>query len=82
MTDVRASKNLTFDESNAKLTELMCGRTVDCILRKGLEIIFVFTDGMHVTIASDNKYTIHYKKHETRIYLKGVGMGTVQGNLR
>jgi len=59
----------------------MCGRTVDCIMRNGLEIIFVFTDGMEVTIASDNTYTIHYKSHETKVYLKGIGMGTVQGKL-
>lgn len=75
------TNGLTFDESNARLTDIMTGRTIDRIYRKGKDLIFVFTDNIEVTIASDVNHDIHYKNHETRIYLQGIGMGAVQGNL-
>lgn len=80
--DVTASKNLTFNEANARLTELLCGRTVDCVMRKGKELIIVLTNGCQITMQADVNGDIHYKGHETKIYLSGIDMGSDQGAVR
>jgi len=73
--------SLTFDESNARLTELMCGRTVDCVIRKGKELVIVLTNGVEVTIQTDVNGDIHYKNHETKVHVKGLAFGAQQGVL-
>lgn len=75
------SNGLTFDESNARLTDVCTGRTIDKIYRKGLDLIIVFTDNIEVTIAADVDYNICYKNHETRVYIPGLAMGSELGNL-
>ena len=74
-------EGVTYDESNARITELMCGRMVESVYRKGKDLIVTFTDGMEVTLASDVNHDIQYKNHETRVYIKGVGLGSQLGNL-
>ena len=73
--------SLTYDESNARITDVCTGRTIDRVYRKGKELIIVFTDSVELTLQADVNGDIHYKNHEIRIYLEGVGLGAVQGNL-
>lgn len=72
---------MTYDESNAKITELLAGRTVDCVMRKGKELVIALDNGCEVTLQSDVNGDIHYKRHETRIQLSGVGIGAQIGVL-
>jgi len=81
MTNNPNHNGLAFDGSNARITELMCGRTVDRVYRKGKDLIVVFTDSMEVTLASDINHDIHYKNHETRVYIEGLGMGSALGKI-
>ena len=62
-----------------KLTGLLRGQTVDCVMRKGKELIIVCVNGCQVTIASNINYHIVYKSHETRVYMSGLSMGAMQG---
>lgn len=70
---------MTYDESNAKLTELCTGRTVNVLIRKDPELILAFTDGLEVTIAADVNGNIQYKKHTKVIQLSGLNIHGIGG---
>lgn len=63
---------MTFDEANARITEQLVGRTVDHVLRKGLEIEIVCTDGHVVVLAATKDYHIVHKRTDVRIVLPSV----------
>lgn len=65
---------MTFDESNARITEALTGRTISHIVRNGLDIE-LYCDGGHVVVlASDVNHNICYKRTDVRIMLEGVSM--------
>ena len=65
---------MTFDESNAYLTQEFAGRRIDYVVRKGKELEFVCTDGHVVIIQADVNGDIHFKQTDVRISLPGVDM--------
>lgn len=71
----------TYDESNARLTDELTGRTIDHLIRKGLEIHIVCTDGHTVVIQADDNGEIHYKRTDVSIMLPGVSMFSEVGNI-
>jgi len=72
---------LTYDESNAMITNVMSGRTVDRVYRTGKELTIVFTDNMEITLASDVDHDIHYLDHTVKVYMAGIGAGMVLGKV-
>lgn len=72
---------MTFDESNAQLTEQLTGRTIEYILRKGKEIELVCTDGHVVVIQADTRGDIHFKRTDVRIQLPSFSVFGRQGGL-
>lgn len=63
---------MTFDESNAILTQELAGRRIDYLVRKGKELHIVCTDGHIVVIQSDTMGDIHFKRTDVSIVLPGV----------
>lgn len=59
----------TFNESNARLTDQLAGRTIDHLVRNGKEIEIICTDGHTVVIQADVNGDIHYKRTDVRIVL-------------
>lgn len=59
----------TYNESNAQLTNALCGRTIDHIVRAGKELEIVCTDGHVVVIQADINGDIHHKKTDVRVML-------------
>ncbi len=72
---------MTFDESNAMLTEQLTGRTIDHIVRKGKELEFICNDGHVVILQADINGDICYKKTDVRIMLPGVNMFSDAGRI-
>jgi len=63
---------MTADESNARLTEFLTGRTVDCVTRQGKELTIHTTDGHLVVLQSDVNGDIYCKRVDARIILPDV----------
>ena len=72
MNDTNASTNLKFDEANARITELMCGRVVCDVYRNGLELVFALKNGHHITIETNDRYDICFKKLKVDFILNSV----------
>lgn len=60
---------MIFDESDAKITELMTGRTIDHVIRNGKELEFVCNDGHICVIQADVDGDIHLKRVDVRLYV-------------
>lgn len=69
------------NESNARITEQLTGRTIDHVIRKGKEIEMVCTDGHVVVIQADINGDIHHKRTDVRIMLPGVNMSGLAGRM-
>lgn len=63
---------MTFDESNAAITDHLCGRTIERVERRGKLLAFVCADGREVTLQADVCGDIHFRAAETRVYLPSV----------
>lgn len=72
---------MTFDESNAHLTQELAGRRIDYIVRKGKELIFVCTCGHQVVLQADVNGDIHFKRTDVSIVLPGVEMFSEAGKI-
>jgi formamidopyrimidine-DNA glycosylase len=70
---------MTFDESNSKITEQLCGRTIDRVERQGKDLVFVTTCGHEIRLASDVNHDIHYKGTSVKIILNATPMQNIQG---
>ena len=70
---------MTFDESNAKMTEELCGRTVDWVVREGKEIVIYTTCGHQITLQADVNGDIRYKSTAVHIVLDPANFGATQG---
>lgn len=65
---------ITFDESNAILTQELAGRRIDYLVRKGKELHVICTDGHTVVLQSDVNHDIHFKRTDVTIKIPGVDM--------
>ena len=65
---------MTFDESNAILTEQLAGRRIDYLFRKGKELHIVCMDGHTVVLQADVNGDVHYKKTDVTIKLTIPGL--------
>jgi len=63
---------MTFDESNARITQELTGREFDHFYRKGKEFHIVCTDGHSVVLQADVNGEIHYLRTDVTIMLTGV----------
>ena len=70
---------MTFDESNARITELFTGRTIERVERHGKELVFVTTCGHEIKLQSDVNHDIHFKGCAVKIILDPVGIFAQQG---
>lgn len=70
---------MTFDESHAKITTELAGRTVDYVGRSGKELEIHTTCGHCIKLQADVNGDIHYKGTSVSILLPGVNIGSVQG---
>lgn len=64
----------TFDEANARLTNELTGRTIDHVIRNGLDLEIVCTDGHVVVIAATVDHHIVHKRTDVRVMLHGVSV--------
>ena len=71
----------TFDEANARITEELTGRTIDHVIRNGLELELVCVDGHVVVIQATIEGHIVHKKTDVRVTLQGVDMFPLAGRL-
>lgn len=72
---------MTYDESNAQLTDRLTGKVVDHVERVGKELHFVLTDGHTVVIQSDVNGDIHFKKQNVSIQLPSIQINGFAGKL-
>jgi len=63
-----------FDEANARLTQQLCGRTIEYIFRKGKEIVIQTTDGHSVVIQADINGDIQHKRTDVGVVIPGVSV--------
>ena len=68
----------TFDEADGRITNALCGRTVEYVVRNGLDLELVCADGHTVVLASDLGHNVHLKRTDVSIALPGV---TLQGGI-
>ena len=69
------------DESDARITNALAGKTFDHIERQGLELHIVTTCGHKITLASDTNYNIHMKKMGVTVMLPRVSLNGIAGKL-
>lgn len=71
---------MTFDESNAHITESLCGRTIEYVYRDGKVLVLRTTCGHEVQLQSDLNHDIHFKGCAVKIQLKPLILGAELGN--
>ena len=72
---------MTFDESNAKITEQLAGKTIEYVVRNGKMLEFYTTDGHVVRLQADVKGDIHYRNTGVRIMLPPISADGTAGRL-
>jgi len=60
---------MTFDESNAHITEQLCGRTIDQVVRVGKVLEFRTSCGHVVKLQACKDFNIHFVGTDVRIIL-------------
>lgn len=65
---------MTFDESNARLTESFHGRTINYVVRNGKQLEFHTECGHVIKLQSDIDHDIHFVSQGVSIQLTGVSM--------
>lgn len=70
---------MTFDESNAYLTNELCGRTIARVERQGKDLVLVCTCGHEIVIRSDINHDIHYVKTNVKIAIPGIDLTGLTG---
>lgn len=65
---------MTFDESFAHITNELCGRTIDHVVRNGKVLELYTTCGHIVKLQADDQYDIHYAGTGVNIQLDGIGI--------
>lgn len=70
---------ITYDESNAAITEHLTGRTVERVERHGKELRICTTCGHEIKLQADVNGDIHFKGCGVRIILEGISSGAEQG---
>lgn len=70
---------MTFDESNAKITEHLTGKTIDYVVRNGKVLELYTTCGHCVMLQADTKHDIHFKGQSANIILSPLSIGSTQG---
>jgi len=65
---------MTFDESNAKITTELTGRTIDHVVRNGLELEIHCTCGHVVVLAATVDHHIVHKRTDVSVIVPGVSM--------
>ena len=71
---------MTFDESNARLTQELAGRRIDYLVRKGKELHIICTDGHTVVIQADIHGDIQYKQTDVSVVMPSFKMLADKGN--
>ena len=72
---------MTFDESNARLTDCLTGRTIDYVTRKGLELSLHTTDGHEIVLQTADSGDICFKQMNASVILPRVSMVGVGAKL-
>lgn len=70
---------MTYDESNAELTDKLTGRTIAFIARQGKELIIQTTDGHSVVLQADQHGNIMYKRTDCSVVIPGVSLNPRPG---
>lgn len=70
---------MTFDESNAGITESFTGRCIDHVVRNGKVLEFVTSDGHVIKLQADVNGDIQFKGREVRIMMPRVSFSGVAG---
>ena len=70
---------MTFDESNARITETLTGRTIERVERHGKELVFCTTCGHEIKLQSDVNHDIQFKGCGVKITLEPLAIGCAQG---
>jgi hypothetical protein len=73
---------MTYDESDAMITQELCGRTIDHVERVGKQIDIVTTCGHVITLQSDVYDEIQYVKTGVRVTLPGISVMPDLGLIR
>lgn len=69
---------MTFDESNAHITEQLCGRTIEHVVRVGKVLEFHTTCGHVVKLQACENHDIHFVGTDVRIILpEAVSVGVL-----
>jgi len=60
---------MILDEADGRLTNQLCGRTIDYIYRQGKELIIQTTDGHSVVIQADVDGDIQHKRTDVAVLI-------------
>lgn len=70
---------ITYDESNAAITEQLCGRTIESVVRNGLILEFRTVCGHVVKLQADVNGDIHFRGTDVSIMLPDVTSMGISG---
>ena len=70
---------MNFDESNARITESLTGRTIEHVYRKGKELLIYTTCGHEIKLQADVNGDIHFKGCGVKIMLEPLALAPLQG---
>lgn len=70
---------MILDISDSRITDQLCGRTIEHVVRNGKVLEFYTTDGHVVKLQADVDYDIHHRGTDVKIMLDGVNMLPVAG---
>ncbi len=73
---------MTFDESNAAITEHTTGRTIENVERKGKQLIIYTTCGHKIQLRADVNGDIQFDGCGVHIVLPGLSVGSAQGFIK
>ena len=65
---------MTFDESNAQLTEHLTGRTIEYVARQGKELLIKTTSGHTIVLQTDINGDIMFKRMDCSVVIPGVSL--------
>ena len=70
---------MTFDESNAKITQHLTGRTIEHVERQGKELRICCSCGHEVVLQADVNGDIQFKGQAVKIILPQLALGAHTG---
>lgn len=72
---------MTFDESNALITQELSGKTIDYVTRLNKELEIHLTSGATIRLKSDINHDIHFMGKDVKIFIPKINKSCLSTNV-